>query len=228
MITREKIDFDTATGGLIEVANDWMPATGVRSIILDDPCLLWLDFHGKAHGFTKDDPDYSFLTFIAEVARGFENQWVYEMALPGAVQVCEQPWQVRSAESVAQTIDLMEHRVPVIYQGAIWWAPERSDGTPDLLVLRSWLAEKLPELGVNMDGPDHYVVLDCKFTRYLHEFTKVKDLAVASAQVRIYSYIVGQMQKYMPSQAYLITRDRLLDPIPVDIQSSLKLRWTTI
>ena len=61
-------DYDRAIAGLTEVANDWMPATGLRAIVENDPCQLWLQFHGKHHGLEPDSADYSFLSFIGNNA----------------------------------------------------------------------------------------------------------------------------------------------------------------
>lgn len=213
-------DYDRATAGLAEVPNDWMPATGLRAIVEEDPCQLWLHFHGKNHGLKPDDPDYSFLAFIGAKGQEFEAKWVSEMA-PEAVRVCNQAFEVRHASAFATTCRLMQERVPVIYQGALWWAPERIYGTPDLIVLRSWLQDKFPSLFPLNFESDHYVVLDCKFSTGYDMPEKAKDLAIASAQVRIYSYIIGQLQGRVPDHAYLITRDRMLDPLSVEIESTL-------
>ena len=40
----------------------------------------------------------------------------------------------------------MRQGVPCISQPALWWAPERIYGAPDLLVLSSWLRERFPGL----------------------------------------------------------------------------------
>jgi len=67
----------------------------------------------------------------------------------------------------------------------------------------------------------HYIVLDNKFTSKLEKSEKVKDLLSYAAQIRIYSYIVGHLQGHMPKTGYLIPRDRVFDPLPVNITSEL-------
>jgi uncharacterized protein len=63
--------------------------------------------------------------------------------------------------------------------------------------------------------------LDFKFTSNLNGAQKAKDLEAYATQVRIYSYMLGRLQESMPQRGYLITRDRLLDPIPIRITSEL-------
>ena len=68
-----------------------------------------------------------------------------EMA-PGAVQVCSSSIEVRDPEKVRQTYELIRRGAPVIAQPALWWAPERVYGVPDLLVHSAWLHDKFPTL----------------------------------------------------------------------------------
>ena len=46
--------FQRATSGFSQVPEDWMPATGTRAFVFEDPILVWLDFHGEANGFGED------------------------------------------------------------------------------------------------------------------------------------------------------------------------------
>lgn len=211
-----------ATNGHDEVPPDWMPATQARSFIFEDPGVVWLQHHGKQHGFQPDTSPYEFLDFIAEKGRQFEEKWIEEIA-PSAIRVCTEAYDVRSAEKVRETFDLMQSGAPVIVQPALWWAPESIYGVPDILVLTSWLKDKFPSLvgEAELEAAGHYVVLDIKFTTKLDETEKVKDLKSYAAQVRIYSYILGHYQGLMPPKGYLIARDRIYDPLPVAIASTL-------
>lgn len=221
MLTANRVNFDEATLGLKEVGADWMSASQVRYAIQDDLSLVWLNNYGKSHGFEKDDAGYSFLQFIGRKSREFEESWELRMC-PSVVQVGLEPWYVRSAEYLAQTCELMEAGVQAVYQAPLWWGRERIYGTPDFIILRSWLFELFPELRVDDGEPDHYCVVDIKFTTELDvRLDKQVDLTIASAQVRLYSYMLGQMQGQMPASAYLVTRDRISSPISVPVSSEL-------
>lgn len=211
---------EIATSGLSKIPNDWMRATGVRSLIFEDPVLLWLEYHGPQHGFTKDTSPYEFTEFIFGKGRQFERKWIMEMA-GEAVRVCMEPFEVRSVEKFRETLDLMDRSVPLIAGPALWWAPERVYGVPDLLVHSTWLRKHFPQVATVSGDPEHYVVFDMKFTTELDSTKKKKHHANYGAQVRIYSYILGQLQRVMPRSAYLVCRDRIADPLDVRIRSSV-------
>ena len=210
--------FQIASGGLAQVPYDWMPATGVRAFVLEDAALVWLDFHGEEHGLTKDSSPYEFREFIFEKGHAFERKWISEMA-GEAVRVCDKEFEVRDVSKLKMTLDLMERHVPLIAGPAIWWAPEKVFGVPDLLVHNAWLRERFPELQAGNDSPDRYVVFDMKFTTNLDSSQKKVSLANFGAQVRIYSYIVGQLQGIMPKQSFLVCRDRITNPLEVEVRS---------
>lgn len=221
-----------ATGGHRDIQNDWMHATAVRPFIFDDPALVWLEYHGEENGFKPDKSPYDFLGFISGKGRQFEEKWISELAST-AVVVCPHDYEVRSFDKVVETSKHIYARTPVIAKPALWAAKERVYGVPDLIVHTSWLAAAFPQfigqyerdsIAVNLDPPDkpgHYVALDLKFTTGLDEADKKKDYANYSTQVRIYSYMLGRLQGLMPRNAYLVTRDRVSDPLPVRITSTL-------
>lgn len=64
-------------------------------------------------------------------------------------------------------------------------------------------------------------MLDIKFTTDLDGSGKKDALANYAAQLRIYSYLLGQLQGAMPRNAYIITRDRLCNPLAVKVLSTL-------
>jgi uncharacterized protein len=223
-----KSRIETAIGGHRQVPVDWMPATGAEALLHEDPALIWLKYYGEKHGFQPDSSPYDFLDFVAEKGRQFESKW-REQVTPRAVQACARAGDARSADKVRETFALMQKGTPVITRAALWWAPERIYGVADLLVHTSWLARKFPRLLARAGKPrnapglgntgGHYVVFDLKFTSGLESQSKAKALAGYAAQVRIYAYMLGQIQGAMPGKGYLISRDRILDPLPIEITS---------
>src|SRR5713226_5129714 len=213
--------FQAATAGFGEIPTDWMPATAVRSFFFDDPAVVWLDYYGEQNGFKCDESPYDFLNFIGAKGRQFEEKWIRELAT-GAVVVCREGYEVRSAKKVRETIENIYAKTPIIARPALWWAPERIYGVPDLIVHTSWIEKTFPALVTRYereqiagnlgqgDDPGHYIVLDIKFTTKLEESEKKRDLGSYAAQVRIYSFMVGHFQGLMPRNSYLVTRDHLL------------------
>ena len=212
--------FSEATEGYKEVPSGWVSATGLRALIQDDSCLLWLKYHGAAHGFEEDAKEYSFLGWIGDKGRAFEAAWIRNVC-PDAVQALDEDVDVRRVQGLMKTMEMMQRRVPVITKAALWWAPEKIYGSADLICLTSWLYARFPHLKPAQDEPDHYVVLDCKFTTGLDKTDKKIDLACNASQVRMYSYVLGHLQGYMPKNAYLVCRDRIFNPLPVAVDHRL-------
>jgi uncharacterized protein len=222
----------TATAGHRQIPPDWISASQVSPLIFADPGLVWLEYHGAEHGFQPDESPYEFIDFISRKGRQFEEAWLRELA-PGAGLVCSTSAEVRDPEKIRGTFELMRRGVPVIAQPALWWTPERVYGVPDLLVHSAWLQARFPELLTEQDARvpalhlsragegGHYLVMDLKFTTKLEGRAKSKDLENYAAQVRLYSYMLGQLQGVMPKNAYLVARDRIADPLPVEITSQL-------
>lgn len=209
---------EIATGNHKEVPENWMPASGTRAFFFDDPGSVWLKYHGKEHGFKADES--GFLDFIFEKGRQFQDKWVKEVA-KDAIVVCKEAYEVKNIAKVQETLELIKNKKPIIAQAALWWAPEKIHGVPDFIVHTSWIKEKFPNLLNKENISDHYVVFDIKFTTKLEESGKTVDFENYSAQVRLYTYMLGHFQGLMPKHAYLITRDQILDPIPVDIISKI-------
>lgn len=210
-----KLRLEEATGGHTAIPPDWMPATGLRALILEDPALLWLEHHGEKFGFTRDPEEYSFLRYVGELAKTFEETWVERFA-PDAVRGLEEDWDVRHVQGLRRTAALMEAGCPVIAKAALWWAPERIYGTADLIVKTSYLYGKFPHLRPKEDEPDHYVPLDLKMMKGLTSPPKKAHLRLCEAQVRLYACML-QIQGHLPRRAYLVTKDRVDEPIPVDV-----------
>jgi len=207
-----------ASNQLGEVQADWMPASGIRPLVFDDPVLTWLEFHGREHGFTPDSSPYEFLDFIAARGRQFEDRWIAEN-VTSPTRVCINDHEVRTSATLDATIRLMDQGVPVIVHPALWWAPERIYGVPDLIVRSDWLVEKFPTMAI--EGGPEYVIVDLKFTTELDSKEKTKDLLNYGSQVRLYSAMLGHLQGRMPHAAFIFTRDRLTDPIAVAVQTPI-------
>jgi len=83
------------------------------------------------------------------------------------------------------------------------------------------LREHFPQAPPAATTTDHYVVFDIKFTTELDSPGKRLDFTNYAAQVRIYSYIVGQLQRVMARSAWLVCRDRITSPLEVSIHSTV-------
>ncbi len=224
--------FKIATGGNLEVPEDWMSASRIRPFMFDDPGITWLEFHGKEHGLEPDSSPYEFFNFIIGKGLDFEKKWIQEMA-SAAVRVCSEAYEARSLEKFRVTVDLLHQGIPLISQPALWWAPERIYGVPDLIAHTSWFKEIFPKVvdDFNSDAiaanladnrkKGHYVILDIKFTTKLDQSLKALDFKNYAGQLKLYSYILGHIQGLMPERSFIIARDRIFEPLSVNVISVL-------
>ncbi len=95
-----------------------MPATGLRALTQEDPCLVWLKFWGRQYGFEPDPEEYSFLNWIGQRGSEFEAAWVKNVA-PQAVQALGEDRDVGRIKGLKRTLELMARRVPVIKKAAL-------------------------------------------------------------------------------------------------------------
>lgn len=213
-----------------QVQTDWFPANRVKLLLDEDPALIWLEHFGHLSSFVGYKSEYRLSDSVSSKNREFEKTWCKHHCL-SVVRVCSEADEVRSAKKVRETFALMIRCVPAIGQAALWWAPEQIYGTADLLVHSVWLNESFsglmtpaeaakPALHLGDAGTTgHYVVVEFKTEQ--EERKNGKDQQVYAARVRLYSYMLGQLQGVMPAAAYVITRDKVSLPFEVPITSKV-------
>ena len=217
----------TATAGRKTVADSWVSPTALRPLICDDPCLVWLAHHGKSHGFVKDAEAYSLLGWLGDQGSRFEQEWLERVGGKNVVYANANDHDVREVKALLRTAEAVARQAPVISKAALWWAPDSLYGTADVLARVSWLREYLPTTRpfLEEEDADNYAVMDCKMQSALETSKKKLDLKLASTQVRLYSHIVGHLfgsgAKKLTRYAFIIPRDRVLDPIPVEVGNPL-------
>ena len=108
-------------------------------------------------------------------------------------------------------------------------APEKIYGAPDLIALSTWIEQNFPnalppaEVNAGATGQrnGHYIALDVKIKTKIDENGNKKDLEMVTAQLSMYSYMLGHLQGYMPQSAFVICRDRVTSPFRIELTSAL-------
>jgi hypothetical protein len=202
------------TGGYKAIPPTWMSATGLRPLLLGDPVLLWLQYHGVGHGFAKDSPKHSFLCWIGAKGREFEAAVIRRWA-PGAVQVMEEDHDVRTVGTFLKTLAALAQDHEVLTKCALWGGDVfRVYGTADIIAKNTWVYRNWPHLKPDKPEREHYCILDVKLLTELDAVHKRTEFKLASCQVRLYSVILGHLQGFMPLRAFLICRDGVV-AVPV-------------
>lgn len=194
--------------------------SAVRPLLLDDPALVWLEHHGAAHGYAPARSPYDFPDFLADLSARFKARWAQAMA-PHAPAVCRSPDDVRDRAKALETVALLRRGEPVVLQPALWWPPARLYGAADAVAQVRWLVERYPGLRDRLaDLPENiYLVIKLKFAAEVEDASKEQE--VQRAELLLYSFILGHLQRAMPPWALLIARDRVMEPHLVPVSAAL-------
>lgn len=194
---------------------DWISPSRLRPLFYTDPAVVWLEHHGARYGFLPDDSSYALIKLLEQKGKQFEVAWLSRYA-PTAPNICVHASALADPDSFNRWQTLLEQKVPLLAQNPLILPNQKFYGIADCLASSTWLLEHFPQLTPELaDLPEHYLVIDLKFTSKLTTSSKKVDLAFYSAQVEFYSYMLGQIQGYMPRIALLITRDQLLEPLVI-------------
>lgn len=218
-----------ASGAAQVVPADWMPASHCRPLIQEDPCVLWLEWFGELHGFTAFTSEYSFTDFLFRKGRELEAAWLGMYAAKHSVRVCQHDGDVRLLKNLQITLEMIATGAPVIMHPALWWAPEKIYGVPDLIVLSTWLEQTFPgslppaevHAGSNSKRDGHYIAIDIKIKTEITHSRSKEDLAITTAQLGMYSYMLGHLQQHMPRSTFAVCRDSVTSPFRIEVMSQL-------
>src|SRR5690348_12989389 len=96
---------EKATGGQDTISPEFMPASGIRLLVFDDPGLLWLEHHGEEEeGYQRDRGKFKLLPFLGKLGNDFEAAFIKHEA-PGAVRLLEHDWDCRKREGFEKTLE---------------------------------------------------------------------------------------------------------------------------
>lgn len=219
-------------GRLVDPRSDgdwwgWVSATATRNHALHDPLLDWLGLFGEARGYIADDhihgydPRTDFRAFVFDKGRRFEQAVLeYLGQRVEIVTIATERKDIRDLAAAEGTVRAMMEGAPIIAQGVLRNAQDRTYGAPDLLirsdVLRRLFPEALDEEDAARKAPGigggdwHYLVVDIKFTTlHLSAGGTLRNEGSSPAyklQLHTYNHALGRLQGYEPEHAYLVGR----------------------
>jgi hypothetical protein len=213
-----------ATGGLNDPSDEMMPATGPRPLMLSEPDagLIWLSLNGTDSGFQRDQQKYRLWPYIAK--KGCEFEAAYRKhECPEAIVLLKHDTHIRTKmrESVEMTIDHIRRKTPAMAKVGLVWQPAGVYGVCDFVFSSDYWYAKHPEFRPDKPEPFHYIIADAKIGMALDSTRKKDELEAIAVQLRIYSFILGNLQGYMAKKCYVISRDHIHNPIEIDVNLEL-------
>jgi len=206
---------------------DWVSATATRNFALLDPLLDWLELYGEKSGFQRDtdlpgyDPRTDFTKFLFEKTREFEVAVTAHLkTITTVITIATNPSDARSVKKAEETFSAMSQGAPVIYQGVLWDAENRTYGVPDFLIRSDDLLRLFPGSLTSEEAAQpakdlkdarwHYRVVDLKFTTLDllagGELGNGESNPAYKAQLFVYNRALGRVQGYLPPVSYLMGR----------------------
>lgn len=201
----------------------WVGASATRNAARDNHLLDWLELHGRAQGFQRDDelpgwdPRLDFGAFVMGQGIRFERCVMAELSRLAQVFVVRgEGDSSRDEEMCRATWDAMERGEEAIAQGVLRDPEHRVHGSPDLLVRADVLARLFAADGADDatgvgagTWPWHYRAVDIKFSRlHLDRYGRAKPASHAAYAVQawLYNRALGRIQGFEPPASYLLGR----------------------
>jgi hypothetical protein len=201
--------------------DEWISATEIRHVVMDNASIAWLKQYGTQKGLLKDTkpPDTSLMemgkTFEARVIEMIKAQFVGEHTTIGI------DWkEATSPEYALKTEEAIKKGIPIIFQAVLHNNQTKTYGMADLLIrsdyinkLVDWPVMKAPEFlkGCHQHDKFHYCVIDIKFctlplTADSIHLLNESNTKFYKCQLWIYLEALAEIQGYNPLRAYILGR----------------------
>tara|TARA_Y200000002_G_C22659241_1_gene654941 strand:+ start:138 stop:1901 length:1764 start_codon:yes stop_codon:yes gene_type:complete len=207
--------------------NNFISATKVKNFLLDDPILDWLNIYGKSAGFQKNRFENKFSDFLKKKGIEFENKIFnqirkkYYSKTLDSDSIPDDNIMEFYYDKYLETLDLMNNGVPIIFHGVVFNLAENLFGIPDIIIRSDYInkilnyacIENINEMniGCKFSNRWHYLVVDIKYSNLIFRNDKktlnnVGMFSYYKSQVMIYNKCLGEMQNYLPRNAYILGR----------------------
>ena len=179
------------------VDSSWISATKTRNYILDDPLIDYLKYTNKLKRKRED----TFLNLILDNGLKFEENIIKILRekFPNKITTISiQMDDIRNPLYFKKTIDAINNKDPIIYQGVLHNPLNKTFGAPDLIVRGDYI-NKIINNQIDNINNDAYYIIDIK-NSLMHLSAKSDNLLnnqtlkPYKAQLLIYCQILNQIQ----------------------------------
>lgn len=149
----------------------------------------------------------------------FENKVIDDIKNKFSGQVAQVVFNRNLPSNNDLTFQYMKQGIPIIFQAMLYNLTNKTHGIADLLIRSDYVNKLIKEQVISPDmehykapklnGDYHYVVIDIKFSDMplcANGITLLKSgsMPACKGQLTIYNAIIGQLQGYTPSKAYIL------------------------
>lgn len=192
--------------------NDWVSPTHIANALLNDHLSDWL----KLYGDVKEPAPPEFLQFLFSQGNAFEDKLITSLNYRHPIVFISARYR---KELVMRTLNEMKRGSPIIWGAPLASQKKHFYGVADLLVRSDYLNNIVPGTvapeeevrGCILHKDYHYLVIDVKFSTLplradgKHILNQDRYKAY-KAQVWMYNQMIGELQGYTPTVAYIMGR----------------------
>lgn len=189
--------------------DEWITGTTIHNYILKDHLSDWIKLYGP-----QVSSNGEMLEFLFSQGNKFEEKLVKEINKIIPVVFISSRF-----SSVGRTIQQMEKGVPIIHSASLASEQLKLKGLADLIIRSDYINQLVPgtiplwmeKQGCRMHQNFHYLIIDIKFSTLPlradgeHILNSGRYKAYKS-QVWLYTQIIGEIQGYTPSIAFIMGR----------------------
>ncbi len=195
------------------IDSTWMSASKTRNYLLNDPLIDYLEYITPTKKRKHED---TFLTTIFENGINFELKIINKLKekFPNQIttiintdttNIIEQ---IRNPLNFKLTIDMINDRVPIIYQGVLHNTTYKTYGSPDLIIRGDYI-NKIFTTKINLIVDSLYYIIDIKNSQLClsansDNILNQHHLKPYKGQILIYHQILSQIQNTDTNIAFIL------------------------
>ena len=190
------------------VDDSWIAASKTRNYLLNDPLVDYLEYNKKKR--KRDDDTFHSLILANGVI--FEDQIIeiLNKKFPDQIKtiVLNDKSIIRDPKYFKLTIDMINQKVPIIYQGVLHNKINKTYGVPDLIIRGDYI-NKIYNTKIENLNESMYYIIDIKNSKL--QLSAKSDLILNSislkpykSQIRIYHQIISQIQNVDTGIAFIM------------------------
>lgn len=190
----------------IQIDDSWISASRLKNYLLNDPLLDYLKLYSSSFLSSENPLFAQGIEFEKQVLSLIKSK-IGEKKIHHVAKGLEDIMDVKKAD---YTRELIEDRVPVIYQGVLHDYENHFYGSPDFIIRSDYL-HFFSDAKVDIQGPLHYVILDVKFMMLQlkvdgKHLLNNQLVPYYKAQVLFYNDMLTKIQGIQADTAYILGR----------------------
>jgi hypothetical protein len=187
----------------------WISPSKLNNFLLNDPVLDWYKLYLTK---SNDKQDSKFISILSDLGIRFEKQIFKDILeqFPNQVQIIVNDNEPPNRQHFRATKEAIRKQVPILIHPVLYDDEKKFFGVPDIIIRNDWLCKLIPSYSEQINDI-YYVVIEIKWTTLglcadnTHVLNSQR-VPAYKGQLLMYTYMLGKIQQFTPSQAYILAR----------------------